>query len=444
MATVLKFGGTSVSSADAIRQVSRIVRKTEGMRLVVVSAFAGVTNGLVEIIESLKRGDERSALAALAGVDGKCASIINDLSLDGAAKERCEEEMIRLGALIPAILTLGEVTPRAADAILATGEIVSSFVVASVLGAPHLDARTIMITDDSFGQAQPDEAAIAVAVHEKVLPLLCEYSLVVTGGYIGATKNGVTTTLGRGGSDYSAALFAAALGADRCEIWTDVNGLMSSDPRLIPTARTVPLLSYDEAAELAFFGAKVLHPLTIQPAVRCGIPVIIRNTFDPEGPATRIIAGASGGGMKAVACQRGIVVIHVRSNRMLGAYGFLAALFDVFRRHRVIVDVVTTSEVSVSVTVDESPRLDALIADLAALGEVHLEHGCAQIALVGEGMRRQPGIGARFFSVLCDINILMVSMGASDTNLSVVLAEKDLPEALRRVHAAFFEEGREQ
>ncbi len=444
MVTVLKFGGTSVGSPDAIRQVSRIVRGIPGERLIVVSAFAGVTNGLVDLIESLKQGDERGAFAALAKVRGKCASIVSDLSLDGATRKRYEDEVSRLNALIPAILTLGEVTPRAADAVLATGEIVSSFVIARFLGVPHLDARAVLVTDDSFGGAHPDEAAIAERVREQLVPLWRESPMVVTGGYIGATKDGITTTLGRGGSDYSAALFAAALGADRCEIWTDVNGLMSSDPRLVPSARTVPVLSYDEAAELAFFGAKVLHPLTIQPAVRCGIPVLIRNTFDPEGPATRVIAGASGGGMKAVACRRGIAIVHVRSNRMLGTYGFLAALFEVFRKHRIVVDIVTTSEVSVSVTVDESARLDALVADLAALGEVQVERGCAQMALVGEGMRRQSGIGARFFSVLRDINILMVSMGASDTNLSVVLAEKDLPEALRRVHAAFFEEGRDR
>ncbi len=443
MVTVLKFGGTSVGSAATIRQVSRIVGAAEGKRLVVVSAFAGVTNGLVEIIESLERGDEQGAVAALGHVSERCASIIHDLSLQGAVVEKYEEEIARLRALIPAILTLGEVTPRAADAILATGEIVSSFVVAAFLGALHLDARMIMITDDSFGAAHPDEAAIAQTVSERLVPLFSQVSIIVTGGYSGATKTGVTTTLGRGGSDYSAALFAAALGADRCEIWTDVNGLMSSDPRLVPTARTVPMLHYDEAAELAFFGAKVLHPLTIQPAVRCGIPVVIRNTFFPDGAATRIVGTVSGGGMKAVACRHGVAIVHIRSNRMLGTYGFLAELFEVFRRHRVAVDMVTTSEVSVSVTVDDSLALDALVADLSLLGSVDIERGCSQIALVGAGMRRQSGIGARFFSVLRDINILMVSMGASDTNLSVVLAEKDAPEALRRVHTAFFEKGEE-
>lgn len=444
---VLKFGGTSVGTADSVRQVEKIVRDAGPGALTVVSAFSGVTNALTRTIDLMRRGDTAGAIESLDGVEARHRAMISDLSLPAATACFTAETVDRIRGLIPALTTLGDITPRAADTILATGETLSSRIIADHfaaqgLNAAHLDAREALITDASFGAAQPDTARIEDAVRGKLMPLLARHHAVVTGGYIGATPQGVTTTLGRGGSDYSAALLAAAVGADECQIWTDVDGIMTCDPRIIGTARTVPRLTYDEAAELAFFGAKVLHPLTIFPAVKKGIPVVIRNTFAPDRPGTRVVAqNGNDRHLKAIAFQRGITVLHIRSNRMLGAYGFLAAVFDVFRDHHTPVDLVTTSEVSISITIDDTAHLEAITADLARLGDILVEHGRAIVSLIGNGMRETAGIGARFFNTLRTINVGMVSVGASEVNISIVIAEKDLEGAIHLLHNEFFDGG---
>jgi len=441
---VLKFGGTSVGTADAIAQVADIVSHV-GHATVVVSAFSGVTNGLVHLLSLMRGGTPEEAQAALKGLEMRHHEMVIALGCSETTARFVKETFAYLRSLIPALTALGEITPRAADTFLATGEILSSRIISdffriSGVNATHLDARRVVKTDASFGTAQPDMTLIEEAARNEMLPLFAEYDIVVTGGYIGSTREGITTTLGRGGSDYSASLIAAAIGAEECQIWTDVDGIMTCDPRIIPAARTVPRLTYDEAAELAYFGAKVLHPLTIFPAVKRGIPVVIRNTFNPSHPGTTVLAGTGERRIKAVAFQRGITVLHIRSNRMLGAYGFLAAVFDIFREHRTPVDLVTTSEVSISVTIDDTRHLDAIISALAHLGDVSVEHDRAIVSLIGEGMRETAGIGARFFDTLRTINVTMVSVGASEVNLSVVIAERDLEEALRRIHRTFFEE----
>lgn len=444
---VLKFGGTSVGTADAVRRVEKIVRDAGPGALTVVSAFSGVTNALTRTLELMRRGDTAGAFAALDGVEERHRAMIADLGLATPTARFSAETIDRVRGLIPALTALGDITPRAADTILATGETLSSRILADHfaaqgLDAAHLDAREVLITDASFGAAQPDMARIEEAVREKLLPLFARHRAIVTGGYIGATPQGVTTTLGRGGSDYSAALLAAAAGADECQIWTDVDGIMTCDPRIIPAARTVPRLTYDEAAELAFFGAKVLHPLTIFPAVKKGIPVVIRNTFGPDRPGTRVVAhNGNDRRLKAIAFQRGITVLHIRSNRMLGAYGFLAAVFDIFRDHRTPVDLVTTSEVSISVTIDDTAHLDAITTDLRRLGDLSVEHDHAIVSLIGDGMRETAGIGARFFNTLRTVNVGMVSVGASEVNISIVIAEKDLEEAVGLLHNEFFDGG---
>ncbi|HNT27489.1 MAG TPA: lysine-sensitive aspartokinase 3 [bacterium] len=444
---VIKFGGTSVGTADAIRQVEKIVRNAGPGSLTVVSAFSCITNALTRTITLMRQGNAPEALAELDGVEERHRAMIAELGLPAATACFTADTVDRVRGLIPALTALGDVTPRAADTILATGETLSSRIIVDHfalqgLDATHIDAREVLITDASFGAAQPDTALIEEAVRCKLLPLLTRHRAVVAGGYIGATPQGVTTTLGRGGSDYSAALLAAAIGADECQIWTDVDGIMTCDPRIIPAARTVPRLTYDEAAELAFFGAKVLHPLTIFPAVRKGIPVVIRNTFAPDHPGTRVIAqNGNDRRLKAIAFQRGITVLHIRSNRMLGAYGFLAAVFTVFRDHRTPVDLVTTSEVSISVTIDDTAHLDAITVDLMRLGEVSVEQGRAIVSLIGDGMRETAGIGARFFNTLRTVNVGMVSVGASEVNISIVIAERDLEEAVRLIHNEFFDGG---
>ncbi|MCA1815895.1 MAG: aspartate kinase, partial [Acidobacteria bacterium] len=253
---------------------------------------------------------------------------------------------------------------------------------------------------------------------------------------------GATTTLGRGGSDYSAALVGAALGAAEIQIWTDVTGVLTADPRVVKSARTVPRMSYAEAAELAYFGAKVLHPKTILPAVVREIPVRICNSRQPEADDTVIYFDTemSPRTVKAIAHKTNVTIVHVTSARMLGAFGFLRRLFEVFDRHRTVVDVVTTSEVSVSMSVEDASAVDAIIADLKPFAAVSVEPRRAIICIVGEGLRWTPGVAARVFSTISDINVLLISQGASNINLTFVVEEERAAEAVRRLHAAFFEE----
>jgi aspartate kinase len=259
--------------------------------------------------------------------------------------------------------------------------------------------------------------------------------VVVTQGYIGATEDGLTTTLGRGGSDYSAALFGAALGAEEVQIWTDVEGVLTCDPRIVPDALPIPELSFAEAAELAAFGAKVLHPATIQPAVEARIPVTVRHTQKPEGRFTTISAEVrTGRPITALASRGPVTVLTVSSTRMLAQSGFLARLFEVFGRRGVSVDLVATAEVSVSLTVEADVPLQPLLQDLAAFATVEVHEGRAIIAAVGERLKSTPGLGAQLLTALGDINVEMISMGANEINLSLVVKRENTADALRRMH----------
>jgi aspartate kinase len=298
-----------------------------------------------------------------------------------------------------------------------------------------VDARTVLRTDQVFGEAAPQPAAIESLAGEHLKPLLGTGRVVVTQGYIGATEDGLTTTLGRGGSDYSAALFGAALGAEEVQIWTDVEGVLTCDPRIVPEALPISELSFAEAAELAAFGAKVLHPATIQPAVEAHIPVTVRHTQKPEGRFTTISAEAhTGRPITALASRGPVTVLTVGSTRMLAQSGFLARLFEVFGRRGVSVDLVTTAEVSVSLTVEADVPLKALIEDLSAFAKVEIHEGRAIIAAVGERLKFTPGIGSQLLTALGDINVEMISMGGNEINLSLVVKQESTAEALRRLH----------
>ncbi|MGZ6970114.1 MAG: aspartate kinase, partial [Thermoanaerobaculia bacterium] len=338
---------------------------------------------------------------------------------------------------------------RTSDALLAVGELMSSRLVAAALRARGTDAawidpREILATDATHGAAQPDERETARRVAARVVPELKAGRVVVTGGFVGAAPDGSTTTLGRGGSDYSAALFGAALydagrAVDRIEIWTDVDGILTADPRVVPAARLVPEVSAAEAAELAFFGAKVLHPAAIRPAVARGIPVAVRNTFRPEGAGTIVRRDAAGTGVRAIAMRAGVTAVFVGNPRMLLAYGYAARVFSVFERHRVSVDVIATSEVSISITVDERVPLEGIVRDLAEFAEVSLLPHLAVVSVVGKDLRSTAGIAMRIFGALGDVNVVLISQGASDTNVTFVVDADDAPEALRRLHKEFFE-----
>src|SRR5919205_3351359 len=376
--TIMKFGGTSVADAQAIRSVAEIVKSSLNSRpAVVVSAIAGFTNSLIASVDKAVAGDARTASKSLEPEFERHLSIAGDL-LTGDRRAAyvsvAADARAKIRQLHKIIAAHPVTSPPLQDEIVAYGEHLSSQLMTAVLceqgvSALHVDARRCIKTDDNYGNATP-QPETAAAVQAEATHLLEAKKVAVLGGFIGSSPRGVTTTLGRGGSDYTAAIVGAALNASEIQIWTDVSGVLTADPRVVPEARTISILSYQEAAELAYFGAKVLHPKTIQPAIDRSIPVRVCNSRAPDGGGTLIVAESESTPqtLKAIAHKNGITTVQVTSARMLGAYGFLRALFEVFDRHKIAVDVVTTSEVSVSLSIDDARNMGDLIPDLEQLG----------------------------------------------------------------------------
>jgi len=435
---VMKFGGTSVEDATAIeRSCNIVVERLSRKPLVVVSALGGATNNLLEAGTLAARGEIVKAMEIAERLEKRHFNLLRSTS----------EHFIRLRELLKALAAIGEFSPRTQDLIASYGEAMSSLIFVDrmkLIGfdAVHIDARRCMITDENFGKAAPILELTTAQLEEAARPHLNAGRVVVMGGYIGSTASGITTTLGRGGSDYSAAIAGAALNAEEIQIWTDVDGMMTTDPRIVPTAYKVREISFDEASELAYFGAKVLHPMTVLPAVEKNIPVYILNSRKPAGTGTKITRQARPcrNMIKSIAVKRGITVVTVSSSRMLMAHGFLKALFEIFDLHRTSVDMVATSEVSVSLTLDNIASLDAIVADLRQLGDVEITSKAALICLVGNNLKYTPGVARRAFGCLSDINILMVSHGASNINFSFIVDEKDAMATVQRLHADFFSE----
>lgn len=436
---VLKFGGSSVADATCMRQVARLAEAAlPKAPLVVLSAMGKTTNGLFDAAKAAEAGDLAEAMSrqrALMAAHRKTAEEL----FGGAVPESLDVALTdlfgELELLLRGVAMLRELSARSMDAIASLGERLSTRIFAAFMGGAWVDARTVLRTNEVFGEAVPQQAAIHSLAEMHLKPQLGPGRVVVTQGYIGATEDGLTTTLGRGGSDYSAALFGAALGAEEVQIWTDVEGVLTCDPRIVPDALPIPDLSFAEAAELAAFGAKVLHPATIQPAVEARIPVTVRHTQKPEGRFTTISAEVrSGRPITALASRGPVTVLTVSSTRMLAQSGFLARLFEVFGRRGVSVDLVATAEVSVSLTVEADVPLKSLLQDLSAFATVETHEGRAIIAAVGERLKSTPGLGARLLTALGDINVEMISMGANEINLSLVVKEERTAEALRRLH----------
>jgi aspartate kinase len=449
----MKFGGTSVADADAINRLIGIVQHQRGKTsdggtpLVVVSALSGVTDTLVSIAELAEEGAGDGAASALKGLLDRHLALAAAVTTESRAALTADvgREFEELSGLVHALAVLREVSPRSRDAVHAVGELASSRIIAAAFadhGMPSawVDARTVLITDAEHNAAAPDMIETCLRVSQHVAPMLAAGTVVVLGGFIGATANGITSTLGRGGSDYSAAIFGACLGADEIQIWTDVDGMLTADPRIVPEPRVVPQLSFAEASELAYFGAKVLHPSTILPAVGKNIPVRILNSRRPENPGTRITADSrpEPGRLTAIACKRDVTVIDITSTRMLMAHGFLRRLFEVFERFKTAVDVVTTSEVSVSVTVDDTRRLEAILDNLHNFAEASCEREMAIICAVGENLRGDPTLFGRAVTSLDRIPLRLVSQAASRRNITFVLRNADVPHAMMRLHETFF------
>ena len=446
----MKFGGTSVADPEAINRLIGIVRqqKSNGRApVVVVSALAGVTDQLVAVARMAEEGEGDRAAASLKSLLERHVAVATAVTSASrsAVIGHVNTELNELMGLVHALAVLREVSPRSLDAVLAVGEIVSSRIVAAALadhGVPSawVDARTVLATDAEHTGAVPDMIDTCERARERVAPASAAGSVAVLGGFIGATSNGVTTTLGRGGSEYSAAIFGACLDCDEIQIWTDVDGMLTADPRIVPQPRVVPQLTFTEASELAYFGAKVLHPSTILPAVSKNIPVRILNSRRPENSGTRITAeaGSAAGTLAAIACKRDVTVIDITSTRMLMAHGFLRRLFEVFERFKTSVDVVTTSEVSVSVTVDDTRRLEAILDNLRNFSEASCEREMAIICAVGENLRADPTLFSRAVTALDRVPLRLVSQAASRRNITFVLRDADVPHAMMRLHETFF------
>lgn len=446
---VLKFGGTSVADAEAIERAAAIVRtRVDSGPIVVVSALAGVTNTLVALAEQAARGHLIGAIRAVEGLRERHLRQAELLLGSGPeSADTCAELSAmadELAHLAEALATLGDLTPRSQDAIAAFGEKMSSTLCVAAfaqrgLPAMHVDACEVMITDSSFSRAEPQPEAIADACRRSVLPLVRQTKVPVLGGFIGSAQGtGITTTLGRGGSDYSASLFGAAMGADAIEIWTDVDGMLTADPRIVADARLIDQIGFDEASELASFGAKVLHPNTIAPAVRLGIPVYVLNSRRPEGRGTKITFDAPRRPVTAIAGKTNVTLIKVGSPRMLLTEGFLRALFAIFERHKTSVDVVATSEVSVSLTIDDDAQLEAIVGDLRELGDVSVERNRGIVAVVGAAIAEGGMAMARALDALGGVRVHMLSLSATGINLTMVVDGEQVTPAIQRLHAAFF------
>jgi len=446
---VMKFGGTSVQDAKAIDRVAQIVQGRLADRpVVVVSAMAKVTDSLLAMGKAAGGGDRKTAL--------KMARTLRERHYDTAGEllgtALFTEFHGDLGAdfedldeLLRGIGAVGEITPRTYDYVASFGEVLSSKIVAAAFAArglpgAHVDSRHCLPADSSYTRAVPQFEETNERLRKRVQPLIDSGKVPVMGGFIGSNRSGITTTIGRGGSDFSAAIFGAGLNAERIEIWTDVDGILTTDPRICPEARRIKVISFDEAAELAYFGAKVLHPATVLPAIQKNIPVYVLNSRNPSCEGTCITNHAPQGRnlFKAIAAKKRITIVEVAAPRMLLAHGFLKAIFDAFDRHKVAVDVVSTSEVSVSLTVDSNQAIPALAADLAKLADVKYEGRKAIVCVVGENLREKPGVAALVFRELADKKIRMISQGASEINLTFVIEEDEVPDVVQRLHKTFF------
>ncbi|MGC1783062.1 MAG: lysine-sensitive aspartokinase 3 [Acidobacteriaceae bacterium] len=450
---VMKFGGTSVENPASIRRTAEIVagRRARGLSpVVVVSAMAKVTDQLLAAAVAAERGDRTGALAISSRLrnrhlDATCALLSGEPAT--AIRTWIEEQFQALDDLLRGLAAVQELTPRTMDLVASYGERLSSRMIGEYYGqcglnGIHIDARTCIVTDAEHGKATPLEAKIEHHLRHSVLPLLEKGHVPVLGGFIGATESGITTTLGRGGSDYTGALVGRGLNAQDIEIWTDVNGIMTADPRVCPDALRVKTISFEEAAELAYFGAKVLHPATILPAVQKNIPVWVLNSRDPANHGTQItaVAAHSPTPFKSIAIKRRLTIIDVVASRMLMTHGYLKAIFDVFDRHKCAVDMVSTSEVSVSLTVDSNERLPAIAAELSQLADVKYEGHKALVCMVGQNIRGQHGIAAQVFAAIRHVNVRMISQGASEINMSFMIEEEDVEEAVQSLHRHFFQD----
>ncbi len=438
---VLKFGGTSVGDAEHICGVAKIIaNRLDRKPLIVVSAHAGVTNMLEETAKKAVRG--QYSVAPLREIHQK---ILRDLALESGLHDPFFKE---LEDLLRGISLVGELTPRSLDYVFSFGERMSTRTLAAYLNKEGIDAQAWdafdlgLITDSRFGRARPlPESANDIKARVEKSKGVC----VVT-GYIAKDVAGNITTLGRNGSDYSAAIFGNAVDAEEIQIWTDVDGVMTADPRIVTEAKPIREISFDEASELAYYGGKVLHPSTLVPAITKDIPVRVLNTRNPNHSGTVIMKHAAPGEspVRSVVYKKDVFLISVSTPRMLGQPGFMAKLFSVFDRHEIVIDMIATTEVSVSVTTDSAKNLPEAVSELKTFAKITVEKDCGIVCAVGDGIREAIGVQGQMFSALSEhkVPVRMISQGALRVNVGILVQGQHVDTAVRALHRSFFKGGR--
>ena len=442
---IMKFGGTSLGSAERIQTAARLVAARKAHHPVVVtSAMSQITNLLIATAHAAGSQEKEIVASNLMLIRDKHFQVTENPEI----RHEIETLLDKIDQSCQRIMTAKKITPITLDDISSYGERLSSWLMTETLQSLGLktqrfDSRDLIRTDNQFGNAEVDWPVSIEQIRSALTPIMDQGIIPVVTGFIGSTADGQTTTLGRGGSDYSAAILGIALQASEIQIWTDVDGMMTCDPRLVPSARTLEKISFQEAAELAYFGAKVLHPKTIQPAVEADIPVRILNTMNPKAPGTTILHTneISPHSIKAIAFKKNISVINICSSRMLGPYGFLAKIFDTFAHHKVSVDVLATSEVSVSLTVEDNAFDNALIEALKTFSNVTVVPHQTLICVVGNGLKNDIRVEQRVFDTLAQINVAteLISKGASQINLTFVIRAECAEKAIVSLHNTFFQ-----
>ncbi|CAM3724558.1 Lysine-sensitive aspartokinase 3 [Vibrio aerogenes CECT 7868] len=443
---VAKFGGTSVADFEAMSRCAAIVENNPKTRLVVSSACSGVTNILVELANGVQDTDRRAAL--IEQLHQTHFSIVDQLKEQSQVKDDLLFILDKVNSFSEAASV--QSTSKLTDHLVACGELMSTHILTQLmrergLDTVRFDIREVLRTDDNYGRAEPQVESTAALAKEKLTPL-CHDHIVITQGFIGSDEEGNTTTLGRGGSDYSAALIAEAVQASGLEIWTDVPGIYTTDPRIAPKAMPIPEISFSEASEMANFGAKILHPSTLLPALRHGIPVFVGSSREPANGGTWIRKRVTSSPLfRALALRANQTMVTIRSAKMFHAYGFLAKVFEILAKHKISVDLVTTSEISVSITLDKtdtsggSPELPlAVRAELEELAHVEVERNLSLIALIGNQMETQ-GYAKKVFSTLGDYNLRMICYGASDHNLCFLVDADEANHVIQKLHQELFE-----
>jgi aspartate kinase len=449
---VMKFGGSSLKDAAAIERVSSIVAsRLPRHPVVVVSAMGDTTDTLLSILAAVERGDAAAArrIAAELAVAYRSARVAVGAGESRCGAERLERELTALDRYVDGMLALGEVSLRSRDAVLAFGELATAGLFADALSARGIDAaaldpRDVIATDSRHGAATPDEPLVSERAPRLVGPLLAAGVVPVIGGFVGATREGVTTTLGRGGSDLTASILAAGLEAAALEFWKDVDGILTADPRIVAEALPIPSLSFLEASELAFLGARVLHPSSVKPAVDAMIPVRVLNSYRPDAPGTSIAREPADRRARtavatSIAHKRDQVLVNVHSTRMLGATGFLRRVFEVFDRLGISVDHIATSEVNVTVTIGSQPGIERLAEELSLVASIAVRPGVGVVSVVGESLAAVPGAASRVLGALDGAELRLLTYGGFGVNLTVVVDDADVETTVRRLHARIFE-----